>query len=201
MKEIADSLVFLPSRGTEHPLHPPRGNNLSISWELPAIIRGLQKKSPPREVQALQLEVTKGPSSLWGVPSESLCQCSDRDRTLKTVLVFLLALASTKRVRELHCLSCVIPHLEGWSSLSPQFVPEFVAKTQEPSVPDLRFKRFSIPSLKDFVRGDKMVLCLVRAVRHYLKRTASLRPRCGRDLSIREKRSWPWRTLSPFWLR
>ena len=86
--------------------------------------------------------------SLRGPPSEPLKKASDRILTLKTV--FLLALASAKRVGELHALTVMVGHSEGWKSLAFSFVPEFVAKTQNPSIPDHRFDGFSIPSLKDF---------------------------------------------------
>ena len=36
-----------------------------------------------------------------------------------------------------------------------------MAKTQNPSVPDSRFKEFSVPSLDDFVSGDRDELLLL----------------------------------------
>ena len=97
----------------------------------------------------------------------------DRDLALKTV--FLLALASAKRVDELHALSVQVGHSEGWRSLSFSFVLDFVAKTQNPSIPDHRFDGFFIPWLKDFAGDDpeEMLLCLVRAMLLYLKEDPS----------------------------
>ena len=62
-------------------------------------------------------------------------------------------------------------------------MPEFVAKTQNSSVPDTRFEGFTIPSLKDFTDGDpdEMVLCPVRAVCAYLQRTE---PLCSKDQGL-----------------
>ena len=57
------------------------------------------------------------------------------------------------------------------------FVPDFVATTQNPSIPDHRFDGFTIPSLKNCTGDDpeEMVLCPLRAVRLYLQRTKHLR--------------------------
>ena len=84
-------------------------------------------------------------------------------------------------------------------------MPEFVAKTQNPSVPDTRFEGFTIPSLKDFTDGDpdEMVLCPVRAVRAYLRRTEPLRSKDQGRLFIstgRTKKEVSKNTIS-YWLR
>ena len=91
-------------------------------------------------------------------PYEPLNEASDRNLILKTV--FLLALASAKRVGELHAQVAKVGHSKGWRSLSFSFMLEFVAKTQNPSVPDTRFEGFTIPSMKDYTDGDpdEMVL-------------------------------------------
>ena len=47
--------------------------------------------------------------------------------------LFLLALASAKRIGELHVLSYRVSHSGGWGEVSFSFVPGFVAKTQDPS--------------------------------------------------------------------
>lgn len=100
-------------------------------------------------------------SSLTRTLYEPLRGSSDRALTLKTV--FLLALASTKRVGELHGPSFGVKHSRGWSLVSFEFVFEFVAKTQSPSVPDDRFESFV-----DFVGDDpsEMLLCPVQALQY-----------------------------------
>ena len=58
--------------------------------------------------------------------------------------------------------------------------PDFLAKTQRPG--DESMDVFSIPALTEFV-GDQEVdglLCPVRAVREYLRRTRDCRPSCSR---------------------
>ncbi|MGL5405356.1 MAG: hypothetical protein ACRDAX_00930, partial [Propionibacteriaceae bacterium] len=131
-----------------------------------------------------------------------LRESSDRDLTLKTL--FLLALASAKRVGELHGLSYDVRHSRGWGSVTLDFVPNFVAKTQKPSIPDDRFESFTIPSLMDFTDNDadEMLLCPVRALRRYLKRTRHLRPECRRLFVSTgvTKKEVSKNTLS-FWLR
>ena len=51
-------------------------------------------------------------------------------------------------------------------------MPDFVAKTQNPLVPDDRFLEFSIPSVDDFVGGDheELLLYPIRALHKYLAR-------------------------------
>ena len=66
-------------------------------------------------------------------PHEPHKKVSDRDLTFKTL--FLLALASAKMVSELHRLLAKVHHSEGWQSLFSS-MPDFMAKTQNPSVPD-----------------------------------------------------------------
>ena len=53
------------------------------------------------------------------------------ERFLAHKTLFLIALASAKRVGELHTLSYRVSHSVGWEEMSFGFVPGFVAKTQE----------------------------------------------------------------------
>ena len=118
--------------------------------------------------------------SLLKEPYEPLRKASTRDVSLKTV--FLLALASARRVSDLHGLSAEVRHSKGWNSLTFSLAPDFLAKTQRPG--DESLDVFSIPALSDFV-GDQEVdvlLCPVRAVREYLRRTRDCRPSCSRLL-------------------
>ena len=84
------------------------------------------------------------------------------------------------------------------------FVPDFVAKTQDPSFFDTRYESFTIPSLRDFTDGDpdEMLLCPVRAVREYLRRTRGFRPELPRlFLTTGFKRKVVSRNTLSFWLR
>ena len=66
------------------------------------LFRSFEKSCPPHEVKPPQWDVARVLDSLRHAPYEPLNEASDRNLTLKTV--FLLALASAKRVGELHAL-------------------------------------------------------------------------------------------------
>ena len=99
---------------------------------------------------------------------ETLKLTSDKHITWKTS--FLLALALAKGVNELHGLSFCVRHSRGWRSCTFSFLSDFIAKTQNPSVSDPHCDEFSVPSLDDFVDGDRdeLLLCPIRALRKYL---------------------------------
>ena len=89
-------------------------------------------------------------------------------------VLFLLALATAKRVGELQALSRIVSFVGGDACLS--YVPEFVAKSQSFSHSIPRF--FLVKSLSDFAAGldVDLLLCPVRALRFYLDRTLYLAP-------------------------
>ena len=89
-------------------------------------------------------------------------------------MLFLLALATAKRVGELQALSSVVTFVHGDACLS--YVPQFVAKSESltRSIP----RSFLVKSLSDFAAGldDGLLLCPVWALRIYLDRLSSLSP-------------------------
>ena len=103
-------------------------------------------------------------SFLRGAPFEPLSSCSLRDLTRK--VLFLVALVTARRVRELHTLSAVVSSSGGDLFLS--YLPEFRAKAESEARPLPR--SFCVRSLEDFV-GDlpeELLLCPVRALLCYL---------------------------------
>ena len=117
-----------------------------------------------------------------------------------------IALASAKRIRELHALSFRTSHTRGWGEVFFSFVPGFVAKTQDPSSLAPRFEGFSVLALPN-ARNNRngRLLCPVRVVWRYLDRTAAHRPRCERvflttgrskELSKTTVSFWLWKTIS-----
>ena len=76
---------------------------------------------------------------------------------------FLSALASAIRVNESHSLSYQVCDLKGWRFYTFSFLPEFVVKPQNSFAYDQHFKEFAIPSLTDFVDGDRdeMLMCRI----------------------------------------
>ena len=103
---------------------------------------------------------------LSGPPFEPLANASFRNKTRKAL--FLLAMATAKRVGELQALSFSVSH--RGDDLVLHYDPFFLAKTESVSNPLPR--SVIVQSLEDFV-GDlpEWVLCPVRAVR-YLRRAA-----------------------------
>ena len=95
-------------------------------------------------------------------------------RALSQKALFLLALATAKRVGELQALSSVVTFVGLDACLS--YIPQFVAKSESltHSIP----RSFLVKSLSDFAAGldADLLLCPVRALRIYLDRTRSLSP-------------------------
>ena len=87
-------------------------------------------------------------------------------RALSQNALFLLALATAKRVGELQSLSFVVIFVGLDACLS--YIPQFVAKSESVtrSIP----RSFLVKSLSDFAAGldDDLLLCPVRALRIYL---------------------------------
>ena len=118
-------------------------------------------------------------------------------------MLFLLALASAKRIGELHALSYRVSHSRGWAEVSFSFVPGFVAKTQDPSSLAPRFEGFTVPALPNARNNHNgRLLCPVWAVRCSLDRTAIHCPLCERLFVTagRSKKEIAKTTVS-FWLR
>ena len=103
---------------------------------------------------------------------EPLSQASFHALTLTTL--FLLALATAKRVGELQALSSIVTFVAGVACLSS--IPQFVAKSESltRSIP----RSFLVTSLADFAAGlnTDLLLCPIRALRLYLLRARSLSP-------------------------
>ena len=103
---------------------------------------------------------------------EPLSQASLRDLSQKAL--FLLALATAKRVGELQALSSVVTFVGLDASLS--YIPQFVAKSESltRSIP----RSFLVKVFVRLVAGldTDLLLCPVRALRIYLDRTRSLSP-------------------------
>ena len=93
---------------------------------------------------------------------------------LSKKVLFLLALATAKRVGELQALSRIVSFVSSDACLS--YVSEFVAKSESLSCSIPR--SFLVRSLSDFAAGldDDLLLCPVRALRIYLDQTLSLAP-------------------------
>ena len=118
-------------------------------------------------------------SFLRGAPFEPISSCCLWDLTRK--VLFLVALATARRVGEFQALSAVVSSSGGDHFLS--YLPEFRAKAESEACTLPR--SFCVRSLVDFVWDlpDELLLCPVRALRCYLSRTASL-PSCPHSLFV-----------------
>ncbi|XP_068206329.1 uncharacterized protein [Palaemon carinicauda] len=151
-----------------------KGIDLGGSRQLSLLIKSFEQSCPPHSLKAPEWDVLLVLDSLKKPPFEPLRQALDREFTLKTV--FLLALASSKRVGELHRLATNVSHSIGWKEAILTFVPSFVAETQNPAVSDLRFSEVVIPAINKSDDSEDLQLCPVRGLRKYLASTSRLRP-------------------------
>ena len=178
-----------------------KGRDLAASREITTLLRSFARSVNPVELCPPAWDVSLVLQSLTGAPYEPLRMCEERFLAQKTL--FLLALASAKRISELHALSYRVSHTRGWGEVSFSFVTGFVAKTQAPSSLAPRFEGISVPALPN-ARNNRngRLLCPVRAVKVYLDRTAPHRPRCERFFVTagRSKKEIAKTTVS-FWLR
>ena len=178
-----------------------KGRDLSASREITMLLRSFARSVNPVELRHPAWDVSLVLQSLTGAPYEPLRTCEERFLAQKTL--FLLALASAKRIGELHALSYRFSHTRNWGEVSFSYVTCFVTKTQDPSSLAPRFEGFSVPALPN-ARNNRngRLLCPVRAVRRYLDRTAAHRPRCDQLFLTtgRSKKEISKTTIS-FWLR
>ena len=122
-----------------------KGLDLANSRELAMLFRSFLKACSPTDLRPPAWGVALVLQSLTGAPYEPLRDEEERFLAHKTL--FLVALASAKRVGELHALSYRVSHSIGWKEVSFGFVPGFVAKTQDQTSLDPRFESFTVPAL------------------------------------------------------
>ena len=178
-----------------------KGINLADSRPISMLIRNFSKSARPEELRPPVWNVTLVLQSLTCAPCEPL-RMSD-ERFLAQKMLFLLALASAKRIGELHALSHRVSHSRDLGEVSFTFVVGFVAKMQDPSSSAPRFGGFTVPALPNSsTNRNRRLLCPVPAVRCYLDRTAAHCPRCER-LFVTAGRSTKEisKTTVSFWLR
>ena len=147
-----------------------KGMGLADSREISMLIRSFSKSARSEELRSPAWDVAIVLQSLMRASYEPLRSKDERFLSLKTL--FLLTLASAKRVGELHALSYRVSHSRGWGEVSFSFVPGFMVKTQDPSSSAPWFEGFTVPALPNSsTNRNRRLLCPVRAVRCYLDHT------------------------------
>ena len=136
------------------------------------LLRSFRLSSAERVLRPPAWDLSKVLTYLVSPAFEPLSQASFRALTMETL--FLLALATAKRVGELQALSSIVTFVAGDACLS--YIPQFVAKSESLTRSVLR--SFLVKSLADFAAGldTDLLLCPVRALRLYLLRARSLSP-------------------------
>ena len=146
--------------------------SLSSDPVLRDLLRSFRLSSAERVMRPPAWDLSKVLQYLVTSAFEHLSHASFRALTLKTL--FLLALATAKRVGELQALSSLVTFVGADACLS--YIPQFVAKSESltRSIP----RSFLVKSLADFAAGldTNLLLCPVRALRLYLPRARSLSP-------------------------
>ena len=148
--------------------------DVTNSPELTALVKAMAAEIPPRDTTIPKWNLTLVLETLIKEPYEPLESAPLKFLTHKCV--FLIALASAKRVSELQALSGKIAHREDWSLVSFELAKDFLAKTETPSDTRDSIRSFNIPSLAlhSSEKNDQL-LCPVRALRIYYRRTADRR--------------------------
>ena len=151
-----------------------KGIDLADSRPISMLITSFSKSVRPGELCPPAWDVTLVLQSLTRAPYEPL-RTSD-EGFLAQKMLFLLAIASAKRIGELHAFSRRISPSRDLCEVSFTFVASFVVKTQDPSSSAPRFEGFTVPALSNVsTNRNGRLLCPVRAVRCYLDCTAAHR--------------------------
>ena len=141
---------------------------ISPSPVLQDLLRSFQVEAPSRSIQPPAWDLNKVLVYLRSSTFEPLQSVSLR--ALSKKVLFLLSLATAKRVSELQALCSIVSFSSEGAAVS--YVPEFLAKTESALRPLPR--SFLVKSLTDFAAGldEDLLLCPVRCLRVYLQRTS-----------------------------
>ena len=136
-----------------------KDRDLTASREITMLLHSFSRSVDPVELRPPARNVALVLQSLIGAPYEPLRTCEEHFLAQKTL--FLLALASSKRIGEFHSLSYRVSHSRGWAEVSFSFVPGFMAKTQDPSFLAPRFEGFTVPAyqMREIIAMGNYVLC------------------------------------------
>jgi integrase len=150
------------------------GNNKVIQQQIKAF-----KLERPRQLKKVpQWNLAYVLQSMTRPPFEPLREASNKVMTYKTLV--LLLLASAKRIGEVHAIDVTrIQWKEDGSEVHLYPVPGFMPKASAAAEGGHRFRPITIPALTNITGNDRhdpdRLLCPVRALKLYLKRTETFR--------------------------
>ena len=130
---------------------------ISTSPVLQDLLRSFQVAAPSRSIQPPSWDLNKVLTYLCSSTFDPMESVSLRSLFKKTL--FLVSLATAKRVSELQALSSIVSFSSEGAVIS--YVPEFLAKTESALRPLPR--SFLVKSLTDFAAGldEDLLLCPV----------------------------------------
>ena len=146
-----------------------RGIDISHDRDLNMLVRNFAIERPVQHREAPRWDLMVVLRLLMKPPFEPMNMASLADMTRK--LAFLLTLASAKRNSEVWAFSADVRFWQDYYAATLSFLPNFLAKTMDPSRPKTDYAPVTIPALGPSMGEDlpDRLLCPVRALRYYLK--------------------------------
>ena len=135
-----------------------KGRDLASSREITMLLHSFSRFVDPMELRPPAWDVALVLQSLTLAPYEPLQMCDERFLVQKTL--FLLALASAKRIGELHALLYRVSHARNWAEVSFSFVPWQRLRILLPLLLGLRALLYRPYQTREIIAmGDCYVLC------------------------------------------
>ena len=181
VQQLADFLIFLFEekklaissiqgyRSCISKVFLARGIDISHDRDLNMLVRNFAIERPVQHREAPRWDLMVVLRFLMKPPFEPMNMASLADMTRK--LAFLLTLATAKRNSEVWAFSADVRFRQDYNAATLLFLPNFLAKTMDPSRPETDYAPVMIPALGPSMGEDlpDRFLCPVRALRYYLK--------------------------------
>ena len=181
VQQLADFLIFLFEekklaissiqgyRSCISKVFLARGIDISHDRDLNMLVRNFAIERPVQHREAPRWDLMVVLRFLMKPPFEPMNMASVADMTRK--LAFLLTLATAKRNSEVWAFSADVRFGQDYNAATLSFLPNFLAKTMDPSRPETAYAPVTIPALGPSMGEDlpDRFLCPVRALGYYLK--------------------------------
>ena len=152
------------------------GLDVGHNQDILDLIHNYKSQEQSQHALAPDWDLSRVLNSFTKAPYEPMNKSSIFHLTTKTV--FLIALASSSRVSELHALirqGLEHPEKDDWSTVVIKVDPSFIAKTE---ISPTSFTSVTIPALSPILSAElkeERVLCPIRALRYYIEATDKYR--------------------------